>query len=434
MFRLSRGDFLAGAAAAALAPVTPARGRRVRFGANYVPSRTWWYLWQDWDPGGMRRDLHDIAALGMDHIRIQLLWPQFQPNANAVSAQNLRRLTALLDAAGDAHLDVEVTVLDGQLSGFLFIPAYLVDNATGRVGDFITQPALIEAQRRLFGALAREIAHHPRFMGFDIANEIYWFTRPLGIAYTPVQGDAWMEQLLGECSRLAPGKLHVNGVDKWPYEAAGAQGFTREALGSVGGASVVHPWAGFSDTFRRHGPLSVESLHYAEFFVQYLRAFAASPQRPIWIEEDGCSKVWMEERLIPQWAEESIRNAVSCDGLYGVTWWCSHDVNPALTGFNKLEYDLGLYTNDRRVKPLGKAIAALIAEFDRTPPRVLPRTHALVIDDRTGADALLERYAAAVRAGIRPQIVLRRRTGENGYLRARGISRLLFPDRAAAVI
>jgi hypothetical protein len=382
-------------------------------------------VWSNWDADGIRRDLHDIAALGTDHIRIQLLWPEFQPNAGAVSAQNIARLVQLLDMADRADLDVEVTVLDGQLSGFLFIPAYLIDNGDGHVRNFIVEPDLIKIQLRLFDALARAVAAHPRFLGFDIANEIYWFTQPLHVTFTAAQGDAWMRELLTHCARIAPGKMHVNGVDKWPYEAAKPQGFTRSALARDGAASVVHPWAGFGPIFPRFGPLSTAATHYAEFLLQYMQAFSGDGRRTLWIEEDGCSKVWMREDFIPRWAQASVRNAVSCEHLFGITWWCSHDVNPHLKGFNRLEYDLGLYTNDRRLKPLGRALRDLIAEYDRMPPSVLLRQTALVIGDDDGSDSVLERYVAAVDGGVRPQIVLASRSKDADYLRARGITHLM---------
>jgi hypothetical protein len=426
---LNRKSFLgaAGASAAAMT-ISPANARvrrRVRFGVNYVPTRTWWYLWSDWDADEVRRDLHDVAALGMDHVRIQLLWPEFQSNAAAVSAQNLSRLVQLLDIAHGDGLQVEVTVLDGQLSGFLFVPAYLIDNADGHVRNFITDAALIHGQLALFDALARAAGTHPAFLGFDIANEIYWFTQPLHVDFTPAQGDAWMGQLLAHCGHAAPRGFHVNGVDKWPYEADRAQGFTRNALARAGSASVVHPWAGFGPIYPKYGPLSVEATHYAEFLLQYMQAFSAGGSRTLWIEEDGCSKVWMHEDLIPHWAQASIRNAASCDHLFGITWWCSHDVNQKLRGFNRLEYDLGLYTNDRRLKPLGRAIRDLIAEFDRKPPAVMRRSAALVIRDNAGSDGILERYANAIRAGTHPQIVLASRSTDRAYLDARGITQLV---------
>lgn len=435
--RVTRSTFVAGIAAAGAvglggrasrAAGEAGRRRRVRFGVNYVPSETWWYLWSDWNLAGVRRDFADIAALGMDHIRIQLLWPEFQPNERATSAQNIDRLVQLLDEAGRHGLDVEVTVLDGQLSGFLFVPAFLIDNTDGHIHNFITDPKLIATQRRLFAALARRIAAHPRFLGFDISNEVYWLTQPLHVPFTPAQGDQWMDALLAECERVAPGKFHVNGVDKWPYETDGPNQFTRRALTRAGSASAIHPWAGFGPVFQKYGPLATPATHYAEFYVQYMQAFSERGDRTIWIEEDGCSKQWVTESLIPRWAEASIRNAASCDHLFGITWWCSHDVNRRYTGFNTLEYDLGLYTNDRRLKPLGRTIRDIISEFDRTPPAVVARPTALVIDANMGSDRIHPHFSALVDHGLRPQIVLSERVHDNAYLAGRGITTLVHLD------
>lgn len=422
----SRAEFLgqsaAGVAAATLRAAAVRPKRRVRFGVNYVPSEHWWYAWGDWDRTSIRRDLDDIHALGADHIRIQLLWPYFQPNAKYVSAGHLSRLVDLLDDARARNLHVEVTVLDGQLSGFLFVPPFLTDNQDGHVRNIITDPQAIASEKRLFAALARVVGEHPAFLGFDISNEVYWFTQPLRMSFSALQGDVWMHDLLAYCEDVAPGRFHVNGVDKWPYETSRAQGFTRRALARAGAASCVHPWAGFSPVFQKYGPLSTAATQYAEFFLQYMQAFSLTGTRTLWIEEDGCSKQWMDEKLIPRWAEQSIRNAVSSDHLFGITWWCSHDVNPRFAGFNPLEYDLGLYTNDRRLKPLGRVFKELIAEFDRMPPAVKPRPQALIVDDEAGGDEVLPAYLRAVDSGVSPQIVLASRAGDAEYLRARGIT------------
>ena len=406
-------------------PASACARRRVRFGVNYVPTQDWWYSWGDWHRDSVRRDLHDIAALEADHIRIQLLWPQFQPNAAAVNDEAISRLQQLLDDAHALSLDVEVTVLDGQLSGFLFVPAFLIDNQDGRARNVIVDPSIVAAEKRLFSALAQHIARHPAFMGFDIANEIYWFTQPLKMQFTPAQGDAWMEELLAYCEQIAPGRFHVNGVDKWPYEAGDPNGFTRKALARAGSASCVHPWAGFGPIYPKYGPLSASATHYSEFLVQYMQAFSGDGKRTIWIEEDGCSKRWVREDLIPRWAEASVRHAAGCDHLFGITWWCSHDVNPRYTGFNKLEYDLGLYTNDRKLKPLGRTLRDLIREFDKYPPPVQPRRAAIVIPDGMGSDNLLQPYMRHIENGVGPQVVLASRKHDRAYLGSRGITQLL---------
>lgn len=403
-------------------------------GVNYVPSRAWWYSWGDWHLDSIRRDLADIAALHADHIRIQLIWPEFQPNAALVSEEKLDRLEHMLDAAGEVGLDVEVTVLDGQLSGFLFIPSWLIDNQTGKVHNFITDRALIESQQRLFDALGKRIGRHRRFLGFDIANEIYWATIPLGLSVSPREGDAWMKTLLETCDRVAPGKMHVNGVDKYPFEDDEEHVFSRRALARVGFATVTHPWEGFGGVpgglYRQFGPLSNHAVHFSEFLIQFVQAFADEPHRPVWIEEFGCSREWVKETLIPEWAERSMRNSASCDNLFGLTWWCSHDPSRRLRGMNTLEYDLGLYTNDRKLKPIGKRFKQLAEEFDRNPPSATPRTAALVVPDGVGANRILDRYIRLIGSGVRAKIVLESRSKDQAYLRSRGVEKLISLEKA----
>ncbi|NED59129.1 glycosyl hydrolase, partial [Micromonospora aurantiaca] len=70
----------------------------------------------------------------------------------------------------------------------------------------------------------------------------------------------------------------------------------------------------------------------------------------------------MDATDIPSWTERSIRAMTSCSDLFGITWWDSHDLNPKLSGYVDLEYDLGLFTNDRKLKPIGRTIRKLIAE------------------------------------------------------------------------
>lgn len=132
----------------------------------------------------------------------------------------------------------------------------------------------------------------------------------------------------------------------------------------------------------------------------------------------------MSEDLIPEWAEASIRNSASCDNLFGLTWWCSHDPSRRFAGMNALEYDLGLYTNDRRLKPIGARLRKIVAEFDANPPKVDARTSALVIPDGAGASSVMHRFMELVDGGVRPQVVLKGRTHDQPYLRERGIDHL----------
>jgi hypothetical protein len=404
------------------------RDRRVRLGLNYTPSRSWWYSWDDWNTPSIDADLADIEALGMDHIRIMGMWPQLQPNANHVNTGMIDRIRQLLDLSGAHGLEVEVTVLDGAVSGFLFVPPWLINNGNGQVTNFFTDPDAIATQQRLFAALGDGLGRHPDLLGFDLSNEIYWFAQPFGIDVAPAVGDTWLRAMFDAAENAAPGRLNVAGIDHYPW--LNDDYFSRPALGTTGTLSANHTWAGWADVFSTYGPMSTPSLHYSEYFIELIKAFHTDLSRQVWIEETGVSKVWMDPSLIPSWTEQSIRNMASCEDFWGVTWWCSHEVNPAFTGFNPLEYDLGVYTNDRKLKPIGATLASLAREYDRHPPEPLHRDTALVLpDDLVPWTPFFEPYMKLIDEKMRPAVVLASRSTDKAYLEARGIDRLIQLDQ-----
>jgi hypothetical protein len=163
-------------------------------------------------------------------------------------------------------------------------------------------------------------------------------------------------------------------------------------------------------------------------------AYHTDPNRKIWLQEFGCSKHWLAEHDIPKFAEQSIAAALSCDQLWGVTWWCSHDIDVAYSDFDLPEYDLGLIDCKNQVKPVGAAVAALIQRVrgQSLSEYVLPRSTALVLPDNpfdtdsgfTAWDAGTS-FMKLIEDGIRPSIVLESRVEDSDYLASRGIQKLV---------
>lgn len=432
---MRRRTFLGAAAGAAaatgLAPgaagAAPARKRPVRFGVNYVPSRNWWFSWSDWDRGSIAADLDDIASLGLDHIRIMLIWSELQPNATYVRGELLDRLDELLDMAARRGLDVEVTVLNGAVSGVLFVPPYLISSSDGTIRNVLTDSSAIEREQWLIEQIAARAVRHRNFLGFDLSNEIHWFAIPLGMKATRAEGDAWHEKLFATCDKAAPGKIHVSGIDHWPWQNDAY--WTRHGLATSGTMTATHTWAGWTQVIQKYGSLSTPSVQYSAFFIELIKAFHTDLARKVWIEETGVSTVWMSAADIPAWTERSIRAMADCRDLFGVTWWDSHDLNPKLSGYVNLEYDLGLFTNDRKLKPIGRTIKRLVAEYDRTPPTPAVRSTALVLPDdeipMADFSTFFEPFMKLVDDGVRPAVVLKSRTTDAAYLKARGIEKLV---------
>lgn len=402
--------------------------RGIRFGANYVPSKKWNYSWVDWDRESIREDLQAIQDLGMDHIRMHCMWPVFQPNARYISETATARLIEMMDLADECNLDVEVSVLDGWLCGFVNLPSWK------GARNIFTDPEVVEAQELLFTTLAEKVGNHKRFMGFDLGNEIN-VLHSFGEAVSVEKGDIWFNRIMDVCEKIAPGKFHVNGVDHIPWFAN--QGFSRDLLANRGSATAVHAWIEFTGARKRYKALEAGSTHLAEYFIELAKAYSNDVNRQVWLQEFGVSKLWMTEEETLAFAEGTCRSVMTCSNLWGMTWWCAHDIDRQYAGFDPLEYGMGLIDCSNKIKPIGRKVRELIREFDQKAPEKINRTTALVLNrdlfevkkenehlDYPGW-AFAEAYFRMVEEGIRPAVVLEDKAGDADYLQSRHIKELV---------
>lgn len=370
---MNRRQFLSASAAAAGAaavrtsglPAQAASGpalmldpMRHRFGANYTPSRNWWFCWNDWDADPIRRDLDAIAALGVDHLRVLLIWPYFQPNLTYVSPLHLDRLSQLLTLMAERHLDALVTVFTGQLSGWFFLPPF---NRAG--AEFYTDATMWQAQERFIRALARTMAPHANVIGFDIGNEI----NTCWSAPTDA-GDAWMAKMLALMREALPGRLHINGVDHMPWFQRTT--FSPQALVREQAMPVMHCYPYWTGAMKYGGAMDPPSVKLLAGMAALIRSYAGTQQKPVWAGEFNTCIEALSEKQQAAWLEKAVLAAMD-EGVSWFSYWDTHDVDRKFA-FNPLEYTLGLLTNDGRVKEQGRMFKQL-ADAYRGKPVVFPK-------------------------------------------------------------
>ncbi|WP_372344502.1 glycosyl hydrolase [Streptomyces sp. KL116D] len=413
----------------------------MRFGVNYTPSQGWFHHWLDFDLDAVRTDLDAIAALGVDHVRVFPLWPVFQPNRSLIRPRAVEQLVALADAAGERGLDVNVDGLQGHLSSFDFLPAW---TRTWHRRNLFTDPDVVAAQAAYLRTLAAALADRPNFIGMTIGNEIAQFAagppHPDPDRISPAQAGSWLERVLAACEEGAPGRLHLHAE----YDASWYQDdqpFTPAHAARLGALTAVHSWV-FNGTAQRHGKDGPATYGHAAYLVELSKAWAAEPHRPVWLQEVGAPQPLIPAEHADRFTEATIEAVLDCPDLWGVTWWCSHDVSRDLADFPELEYSLGLLTNDGAVKPAGKAVARLAGAWRGRSPGPAVRTTALVVD--AGDDdlaprrsvcapggAVFEAFAALAADGVRPTTVLASRADDREHLAACGITEVVTPDNVA---
>lgn len=395
----------------------------LRFGVNYTPRRGWFHSWQDFDPAHAREDLDQIAGLGLDHVRVFHLWPLLQPNRNLIRPAAVDQLVQLVDLAGEAGLDVLVDGVQGHLSSFDFYPEW---TRSWHHRNVFTDPDAIEAQAELLRTLGRALAGRPHLLGLQLGNELNNLVEHNPV--TPAEVDHYLDTLLA-AARAGLGEQGL--VTHSAYDAAwygDDHPFTPEASARKGDLTTVHPWVFSGDCARRYGPRSPQVLHLAEYGTELAKAYATDPARPVWVQETGAPEPHIPAADAPEFARATVRNASDCEGLWGVTWWCSHDVDRSLADFPELEYTLGLFDSTGRPKPIAEALAEAIGE----PHSPQPRDTALVLDCTPGTRSVSgpggEYFEAWMRLrteGLRPAVVLAERAEDEGYLATRGIKEVV---------
>lgn len=403
----------------------------MRFGVNYIPSKNWLYSWLDFDKQSIKEDLQVLKALGFDHIRAHILWSYFQPNEKKVSAYCLNNLKQFVEVCDEVGIDFFLSAFTGWMSGFVFFPSWL------NIGGFdcwklnmFTDQRAIDAEILLLEELAKVVNKSERFLGFDLGNELNVLLRPeIDKNLTVEKGDLWCKTIFETCERVAPGKFHCNGMGHGPWFGEGD--FSRKNLANNGFATQFHGWVPFTGTNERFGWNDERTYSLPLYMTELSKAYTEDVENRLFqLQEFGVADDWVKEEDV---LEKYIYNTLDCcareKNVWGITWWCSHDISDEFEGFMKMEHHLGLVDINNKPKAGGRIFKKYIEEFKNRKIEHYKPTKALIVkkgtgheNDRTNAD----RYAAQVEKGIYPAFVLPEKANDLEYLKSRGIEEIII--------
>lgn len=397
----------------------------MRFGVNYIPSKKWLHSWIDFDESSIYEDLQAIKALGFDHIRAHLIWSYFQPNENVMSDYCLNNLRRFDKICRDVGIDYVLSLFTGWMSGFYFFPAWI--KRDGNFGVF-SGKAEREAEKYYISQIASVVAESPVFLGFDLGNELTAVTIMDNNADIS-DCDRWQTEMLELCEELAPGKLHNNGVDNQPWfdlPPNSKQHFSRNVLSNTGAVIPLHCWTEFTGARERSGLLGDASIYLTDYMAQLARAYSEDEHKPVWIQEFGCSSLWLGEKdTIEEFAVKTLDVIADIPDCWGFTWWCSHDISEKFKGYGALEYDLGILDINNRPKPYAKAVSDWIKKYKENPVVTSERKVAMLYEPGVNEWINIDKYLSLISKGVKPLIILPQHTGDDELLRKKGITEIV---------
>lgn len=373
-------------------------------GVNYWPRREAMYWWSQFDAGKVREEFEIIQDIGLDLVRIFLLWEDWQPTPDSVDAGALRNLEIVCDIAADLGLQLDVTFFTGHMSGPSWAPGWMLRRdqpVPPRVRQVVsggksvecgyanpfTDPVSLQAAELLLRTVISRLKDHPAVGLWNLGNEPDLYAWPADAA----GGRAWtrrMATLIREIDPITPVTcgLHIASL----VEDNGLR--VQDVFQEVD-VPVMHGYPMYADWST--GPLDPD-------FVPFLCALtSALCGKPTLMEEfGGCteapgkpSSVWKwtsygkkreqfmaAEEELAAYFEQVLPRLVEV-GATGAVLWCYADYAPELYDRPPCEESwherfFGLVRPDGSLKPH----AAVLRRFAATKPRVQPAQRRVVLD------------------------------------------------------
>lgn len=371
-------------------------------GVNYWPRRKAMYWWSNFDAAEVDAEFALIAELGLNVVRIFLLWDDFQPEPTRVDETALTNLVTVADIAAKHKLGLDVTFFTGHMSGPNWAPRWMIQEREGfsspyfglfirqvltqgklvpdgNYANMFTDPVALEAERLLLRTVVSRLKGHPGVWMWNLGNEPDLFAWP----ETAAQGRAWTREMVSVIKEIDPHTpvtlgLHGGDVDM-------DTGLRVNDVFAETDVAVMHAYPMYTEWVR--SPLDPDHVPFMTALTAHLAG------KPALMEEfGGCtnlpgqpSETWKwqgygMERTQFMASEEDLAEYIRQvlprlqeSGATGAMVWCFADYIEELWNIppcvdSRHERHFGLVRPDGSLKPH----AEVMRQFAATNPHVKP--------------------------------------------------------------
>jgi hypothetical protein len=340
----------------------PARGRHylrvgerpiLPVGAHFVPVEGPDWPWRV-GPEAFDRAFGQMAAAGLDAVRIDLLWSAVEPEPGRYDEAHLAALDAVLAAARRHHLRLHPTLFIGGEVGDAY---WDVPWRAGRHPH--RDPELLGLQAAHAAHLARRWRGDPAILAWDLTDEPpFWLFRDT----TDDDARAWTRALAGAIREADPEALVTIGT---AGQDVGWGPFRADVVAGELDFATVHPYPIYAPELYPDTLLGPRMTHAAAFET----ALAAGAGRPVMVHEYGASSAQFEPERIAAYDRLLAWSSLG-RGATGFFAWCWTDAEPA--AFARAPYvrqphetQFGVTDWTGTLRPRGRVLADLAATVRR---------------------------------------------------------------------
>ena len=386
-------------------------------GCNYWAKNAGMYMWSQWRPDIVNKELEALSKHGTRVMRVFPLWSDFQPltgdcraggsyrsyrfrdnqplpNEAGVDEEMMKRFRLFCDMAQQHDIKLIVGIVTGWMSGRQFVPPVFEER------NVLVDSEAVMWQTRFVKHFVREMKDHPAIAAWDYGNECNCMgARGTAMFYN------WMDHIAMAIRLADPSRPIVSGMHGLStQEDANAP---IRLNGEISDILCTHPYQYYVpgcgkeafNTMRTALHPTAESVLYRDLggkpcFVEEIGNLGTS------CVSDERTAAGMRCTMFSAWAND----------LKGCLWWCNSDQEaldfPPYT-LTPNERELGMLRQDLTPKPIMLEMEAFQKFRASLPFRKLPaaKTDAVIVvpEKEAGWITGFGAYLLARQAGFNPR-------------------------------
>lgn len=290
------------------------QGRILRDGDTFLPLGVNYHppvgcrIWTDWRPADLREDFHDIAAAGLNTVRLFLFWRDAQPRPDQVSQAVLDRLVEAVTMAQQAGLVCVISLFTIWMNG------QLLDLPWRQGRNIWRDHALLRAEAFLVRRVAEALRDHDAVLAYDLGDELWDIDPRTSGRLTRAEVADWQGRLAGEIRKAAPAALVMQANNTSGVFDAAPFGCDNSAQLDLLGVHGFPSWAPGSI----ESTMSFKATHLVPFLARAARAYGT----PL-VDEVG--SYGTDENTAAAYLRATTASALG-NGAAGMLVWCWQDI------------------------------------------------------------------------------------------------------------
>lgn len=321
-------------------------------GVNWVPAKAAMEWPYQWDPASIEADFAQMHELGVNAVRLDLVWPWFEPRPDDYNPQAWKELDFLVSLANRYKIYLHPELLVGGEVGEAY---WDVPYRQGR--DPQSDPYMLRLETDFAGELARRFGKTSAILAWDLTDEPpFWI---VANSTTDSMAINWTRLISGAIRRNDTMHPIVVGTATEDLEHGS---FRADVLRKDVDFFSVHPYTIYEPKLFPDPMLSERQTYGAAFQT----SLAEGAGRPVMIQEIGASSAQYSPEAIAQYERAALYSGLGA-GANGFLIWCYTDAAPSQ--YSKVPYlrsphetQFGIVTWNRKERPA----ARMFTDFSKT--------------------------------------------------------------------